>query len=163
MTRKVILEPQIIQYSLYKCTCVHACMCMSTYMRMCVCVHQRGSVCACLCVCTAEGECTCVYVCVCLCTLEWGVQCPASSLSSYSLRQGLSLLLELGQQSDSPRDPLVPDLYNAGITGSWVAMHSFLGACWEFKLWLSRVHSKHSYPDSHLPSPKANPWERGEM
>lgn len=121
--------------------CVHAHMC----------VHQRGSVCAGLCVCTAEGECTCVYVC--LCTPEWGVQCPASSLSSYSLRQGLSLLLELGQQSDSPRDPLVPELYNAGITASWVAMHSLLGECWGFKLWLSGVHSKHSYPDSHFPSP----------
>lgn len=127
VTRKVILEPQIIQDSLYKCTCVRACMCMSAYMRMCVC--------------TPEGECTCVYVCVCLCTPEWGVQCPASSVSSYSLRQGLSLFLELGQQSDSPRDPLVPDLYNAGITGSWVAMHSLLGACWGFKLWLSHLHS----------------------
>ena len=123
---------------MYVCACMHVYECVHAH----VCVYTRGEcVCMSLCVYSGGGVHMCVCVCVCLCTPEWGVQCPASSLSSYSLRQGLSLLLELGQQSDSPRDPLVPDLYNAGITESWVAMQSLLGACWRFKLWLSHLHS----------------------
>lgn len=63
---------------------------------------------------------------------EEGIRCPLSHLSS--LRQGLSLILELGWQPASPSAPPVPSPHSTRVIGVHVAGLTFLRGCWEFKL-----------------------------